>query len=126
VSVSRVRETTVRFGPRFLDRVFSANEQEDCAAKVNPYQSFAARFAAKEACLKALGTGATRGLRLRDVEVRIDACGAPHVRLHGLARKRLGGGRISVSLSHSGDWAIAQAVVLTGPEGYDGSTTPQS
>ena len=107
IEVSRIRAAleNPRTGARFRARVFTAGETTYCGQRRNGHESFAARFAAKEAMMKALG----RALEWREIEV---ACtdGPPTVRLHGRAREHaeaLGIRHISLSLSHTADMAIA-------------------
>lgn len=101
-------------GHRFRERVFTAGELEECRMRRDEAQALAARFAAKEACLKALGTGWRRGLSFRDVEVVRTDGGAPAIRLGGEAatRARERGVRVvHVSLTHEPGLAAA-AVIL--------------
>lgn len=109
VRTERIAAACVRFGERFLNRCFSPGEQAACAGVP---ARLAARYAAKEAIVKALGTG-LRGFAWRDVEIGADALGRPTVALHGgaanLATAR-GIVRWDLSLSHDGDYAIAFAV----------------
>ena len=99
--------------PAFVDRVYTAAEVAYCRAHRVSAPRFAGRFAAKEAVLKALGTGLARGMRWQDVEIVAGPRGEPVVRLHGataaLARRR-GLRAIHLSLSHEGDYALACAV----------------
>jgi len=117
VEITRIGEVLGRRGERFRARVFTAGEIEYCEQRGSPLASYAARFAAKEAAMKALGTGWAGGIGWRDVEiVRLEG-GKPAIKLAGRAEQRfaeLGAVRVHVSLSHSGDLAIAQ-VVLEGP-----------
>ena len=106
-------------GPRFRARVFTEAEQAYCEARNRGrFASYAARFAAKEAAMKALGTGWSNGLGWRDFEVVCDADGRPSLALHGaasaLARRR-GMGRWLVALSHDGGAAVASVVVEGAP-----------
>lgn len=116
LEVRRVRRALEAHGGRFEDRVFTEGEMEDCRGREDLAQALGARFAAKEACLKALGTGWSQGLSFRQVEVvRLDG-GKPGVRLHGKARERalaLGVRAIHVSLTHQPGVAAA-VVVLEG------------
>ena len=110
IEISRVREVLERYGQRFLDRVFTHGETEYCRGRA---PNLAARFAAKEATMKALGTG-VRGVGWKDIEVVRASSGAPSVELHGRAEQRarqLGVKEISLSLSHSREYAIAFVVV---------------
>jgi holo-[acyl-carrier protein] synthase len=100
----------------FEARVFTEGESAACAARGDRVQAPAARFAAKEACLKALGTGWAGGLGFRQVEVVRESSGSPAMRLHGAAAARaasLGVTRIHVSLTHQAS-AAAAVVVLEG------------
>lgn len=114
IEVYRIRETIERT-PRFLERVFTEDEREYCAAKgAGSAQSFAARFAAKEAFLKAIRTGWRGEITWQNVEVVVDEEGAPSLLITGEARKildRLGANRIHLSLSHTNEHATAQVVL---------------
>ncbi len=102
--------------PGFAERVFDAIEIRDCGAGPQGPLRFAARFAAKEAFFKALGTGWGQGVGWKDVAVRRDGEGPPSLEVTGVARRKaaaLGARRTHVSLSHSGDYAVA-VVVLEG------------
>ena len=109
--------------PLFISRCYTDKEIEYCLSKVNPKaraESFAARFAAKEAVAKALGTGImTKGIGLTDIEIINNDMGAPLVRLFGRAEKEaktLDVFSISLSLSHDGDYATAFCSMLAGKE----------
>ena len=113
VGVERMRGVLARRGDRFVRRVFSDQEAQYCRSCAHPAQRFAARFAAKEAVLKALGVGWQKGVGFGDVEVRVGELGAPLVELSGGAlelSRRLGVKRLLVSLSHDAGYAIAQVV----------------
>ena len=113
VEVERIRGIVERQGDRFLRRVFSDEELRYCRRCAHPEQRLATRFAAKEAVLKALGVGWSKGTRFRDVEVRANELGAPSVELHGRAleiSRSLGVERLHVSLSHDTRYAVAQVV----------------
>lgn len=110
IEIDRVRQVLERYGERFLQRVFTPGEIAYCRRRA---PNLAARFAAKEAAMKALGTG-VRGVGWRDIEVVRAASGAPGLRLHGrgLARaERLGVSETSLSMSHSREYAVAFVVV---------------
>ncbi len=116
VEVERIRESVARFGDRFLHRIFTEGERRYCAAKRTPEQSLAARFAAKEAAAKALGTGMSRGVAWHDLEV-VRAGGAPSLLLHGQAGElaaRLGISRSRLSLTHTQVYATAVALFEDG------------
>jgi holo-[acyl-carrier protein] synthase len=103
-----------RWGRRFLERVFTRDEIEYCEGRYAPAGSLAARFAAKEAFIKAVSGAVPGGIRYRDVEVVVDDRGAPRLRPHGPAKNALCGSGARVSLSHEGDLAVA--IVITCPE----------
>lgn len=110
VEVERVRILLARHGRAFLRRVFTAREVSWCSRRARPEVHYAARFAAKEAVLKALGTGWAEGLAFTQVEVRRARSGAPSVVLTGAARaraKKTGATRLHLSLSHDAGVAIA-------------------
>ncbi len=116
VETARMARVVEEHGDRLLERVFTPSERADCAARVDRVQALAARFAAKEACLKALGTGWARGLSFRQVEVVRDEAGRPSLHLAGPAAGRaqeMGVRRIHVSLTHQ-KGAAAAVVVLEG------------
>jgi holo-[acyl-carrier protein] synthase len=114
--VDRVREAIERHGLRFVERVFTAVEIAYVESKANKWERYAARFAAKEAAMKALGTGWDRGVTWRDVEIVNLADGCPTLALHGRAREIAEGKgctRTWVSLSHTRRQAVAQVVLET-------------
>ena len=116
VSIQRLRSTLERQGTRFLNRVFTPAEQEYCQSHRDPVPHYAARFAAKEALFKALGTGWAQGVSWLDAEVQRRNREAPALLLRGKTQKfsrALGTRSIHLSLSHSGDSAIA-TVILEG------------
>jgi holo-[acyl-carrier protein] synthase len=101
----------------FEARVFTEGESAECAARGDRVQALASRFAAKEACLKALGTGWSGGLGFRQIEVVREGSGRPSLRLHGAAAARaaaLGVTRIHVSLTHQASAAAAVVVLESG------------
>lgn len=123
VEIARVWAAIVRHKERFLERVFTPREIAQCSERM---ESLAARFAAKEATAKALGTGIWRhGIGWTDIEVVRLEHGAPSLHLHGAARERarqLGWSTWTVSLSHDRDRAIAFVVAMantTSPQGED-------
>ena len=113
--VARVAASIERFGERFLGRVYTPNEIAYCRSrKRSANQSFAARFAAKEAAMKALGTGWGKGVRWRDIEVARQPGGRPTIIFHGVAQERaerLGGRQISLSITHTGNFALAEVIL---------------
>jgi holo-[acyl-carrier protein] synthase len=112
--VPRVRQSIARFGDRFLRRIFTAGEIRYCDSKANRVERYAARFAAKEAAMKALGTGWGHGVRWRDCEVVRKPGGRPTIAFHGKAGEvaaRLGMKHAALSLSHTAEQAIAQVIL---------------
>ncbi len=112
--VDRVRVIMERYGDRFLQRIFTGNEIRYCSSKRNVAERLAARFAAKEAASKALGTGMRRGISWRQIEVGHAPGGRPTLLFSGEAARfaaRLAVRQISLSLSHTADHAIAQVIL---------------
>jgi phosphopantetheine--protein transferase-like protein len=108
IKVERIRASIERFGERFANRVLTANEQR--YVRMRP-ETFAGRWAAKEAVSKVLGLG-VRGIGWRDIEVERLPTGQPAIRLHGRAAARaeqLGMDRVAVSITHESDYAVAIA-----------------
>lgn len=111
--VDRIEAAIRRHGAPFLERLFTPAEVSYCERHKNKFERYAARFAAKEAAMKALGTGWTQGVRWRDIEVTREVTGKPTLRLTGAARQiaeRMGANNISVSITHSGNLALAQVI----------------
>jgi holo-[acyl-carrier protein] synthase len=111
--VDRIEAAIVRHGVSFTKRLYTPDEVEYCERFHNRYERYAARFAAKEAAMKALGTGWRHGVRWRDIEVAREASGKPTLRLAGVAREladRMGVRNISLSITHSGNLALAQVI----------------
>ena len=109
IEIPRIQQVLDRYGQRFLDRVFTPGEIAYCRGRA---PNLAGRFAAKEATMKALGTG-VRGVGWKDIEVIRAEGGAPSVKLHGRAKQRaerLRVGEISLSMSHSREYAVAFVV----------------
>lgn len=117
VEIGRIHDSVQRFGERFLNRVFTAAEQAYCLRKRRSAESLAARFAAKEAGAKALGTGISQGVHWLEIEVTREPGGRPALRFHGRAAAmaaRLGVARSALSLSHTSELAIASVVLEDG------------
>ena len=113
IEIERIRRALARY-ERFRDRCFTPDEQAYCESRPNPAQSYAGRFAGKEAVGKALGFGVARAFAWRDVE--IVGRPKPSVRLHGRVQawaRRLGAGEIDLSMTHSRELASATCVVET-------------
>ena len=109
IEISRVGRVLESFGQRFLDRVYTPGEIAYCRGRA---ANLAARFAAKEATMKALGTG-VKGVGWKDIEVVRQESGAPSIELHGRGKdraRRLGMVQIALSLSHSREYAVAFVV----------------
>jgi len=112
--VARIRAAIERHGDRFVNRVFTALEIAYCRRHKNGYERFAARFAAKEAAMKALGTGWRRGVTWRDLEVSNAASGRPQLKLSGKALElydAMGGQNIVVSLTHTLEYGLAEVII---------------
>ena len=112
--IPRVREVVARHGERFLHRVFTEVEIAYCTRHRDPVPSLAARFAAKEAAMKALGTGHSRGVLWKDIEVFREG-GPPQLRLTGGAARRfeaMGARRSLLTLTHAETLAMAQVLLL--------------
>ncbi|HKR28611.1 MAG TPA: holo-ACP synthase [Acidobacteriaceae bacterium] len=110
VEVDRIAHSIERFGERFLERIFTAEEIAYCRARAASAESFAARFAAKEAGAKALGTGIQHGVSWKELEVRRLPGQRPTLHLSGRARTiagQLGVQRVSLSLTHTKALAMA-------------------
>ena len=120
VRIPRLRVVVERWQERFLTRVFTEQELAYCRSRRDPVPHLAARFAAKEAALKALGTGLRLGVRWRELEVRRERGQAPTLVLSGRSREiglARGGRRMLVTLTHDGDYALAQAMLIDdGPD----------
>ncbi len=114
IEIARIERSIERFGARFLERVFTPAEIAYCQTKKNAAESFAARFAAKEAGAKALGTGISDGIAWPEIEVRREATGRPALHWSGRALERaeaMGVRRTSLSLTHAQEIALAVVVV---------------
>lgn len=114
VEILRFRKVMERLKDRFLSRVFTPGEQQFCKQHRDPVPHFAARFAAKEALFKALGTGWAKGVTWLNVEVQRERQDAPKIILHGEAQRlsnELGAQRVHLSLTHSDNWAIAMVIL---------------
>lgn len=112
--IPRVADMLTRYGDRFLRRVFTEGEIAYCTRRRDPSPHLAGRFAAKEACMKALGTGHSRGVLWKDIEV-VRAGGPPQLRLHGGAARRATQMNVQKSLltiTHSDALAMAQVLLL--------------
>lgn len=120
VDFPRIEDMVERHGERFLDRVFTASEQQYADSNKNRIEKLAGRFAAKEAVLKLVGTGWRGKIAWTDIEVVNTETGRPQVKLSGEVKKiadKLGITQISVSITHTANFAIASAVALAESNG---------
>ena len=111
--IDRIEQVLSRHGAAVLARLYTGREVAYCEAHKNKFERYAARFAAKEAAMKALGTGWSGGVRWRDIEVVNAPSGKPALRLEGVARQIADSLRvrnISLSLTHSGNLAVAHVI----------------
>ena len=114
IEIARIEKTIARYGDRFCQRIYLPNEIRYCRGKRNAAESFAARFAAKEAAAKALGTGIQAGVGWRDIEVVRAPGGRPTLLFHGRAAViagQLGARHASISLTHTQSYALAQVLL---------------
>jgi len=117
IDIRRIEQTLERFGPRFINRVFTDLEQRKSERRAARAATYAKRFAAKEACAKALGTGLKNGVFWRDMGVVNLPSGQPTLKLTGGAAKRLQeitpkGMKAEISLTLTDDYPLAQAIVI--------------
>ena len=117
-AIDRIESVVNRFGARFIDRIYTPAEQQRAQKRiVRIYSRYAQMFAAKEAAVKALGTGFRYGISWRDIEIRSDTLGKPFLNFHGMAKKKLTGlapkgfGAFS-EISFSDERDLAQAMVV--------------
>ena len=115
IEVDRVKKAIENGGVKFSEKVFTRDEIEYCESRnASKFQSYAARFAAKEAVSKAFGTGIGKNAAFNEIEIVKDSLGKPYVRLSGKAQEfyeSLGAAGISVSLSHCRAYAVAYATI---------------
>ena len=112
--ITRLGEAIKRHGRTFLERIFTPAEIAYCERHRDAVERYAARFAAKEATMKALGTGWGRGVRWRDIEVTRQPGGRPSIVLHGVAREHaehMGSRHVSLSITHTGNFALAEVIL---------------
>jgi holo-[acyl-carrier protein] synthase len=117
VEIERIQHSMDRYGARFLNRVYTPTEQAYCLSKRRAAESFAARFAAKEAGAKALGTGISHGVSWLEIEVVRETSGRPNLCFHGRAAQiatRLGMVSASLSITHTGSLSAASVVIENG------------
>lgn len=128
LDIRRIERTLERFGERFCARVFSGLERERCEGRVNRSARYALRYAAKEACAKALGTGFREGVFWRDMQVENLPSGKPFLTLYGGARKRLDALTprdmlAEIELSLTDEYPFAHAVVVISAVPATGKTS---
>ncbi len=114
--IPRVADVIARHGERFLARIFTSAEIAYCQARRHAAQHFAARFAVKEAAMKALGTGFSQGVVWKDIEV-VRRDGPPQLQLHGAAAARfaaLGGRSSAITITHTDTLAMAHVILMGG------------
>lgn len=114
VEVDRLQKSVEKFGERFVNRLFTDNEIKYCQTKSNSYQHYTVRFAAKEALLKAIGTGLSAGMSWHQIEIMNDAQGKPSMITHGYCQKmlqKLAIKNLVLSLSHSRHYGIAVVIL---------------
>ena len=117
IDIKRIRRVLKKYGYRFKKRCFSDNEIERSDKRLNSIESYAKRYAAKEACAKALGTGLARGVFWKDIEVENNQYGKPFIKLHGKAKaifkniNKASNLQIELSLSDEKKYAIANVTI---------------
>ena len=117
IDINRIRRVIDKYGNRFKKRCFSISEIDRSEKRLNSVESYAKRYAAKEACSKALGTGLTRGVFWKDIEVENNQYGKPFVKLHGRAKEifknmnKISNTQIEISLSDEKKYAIANVTI---------------
>jgi holo-[acyl-carrier protein] synthase len=115
IEVSRIKNAALRWKENFLKRIFTDKELRYSRERTTSYEHLAARFAAKEAVLKALGNGLTNRVEWKDIEVWNDESGKPNVRLDGEVKKiakKFGASDIIISMSHTRTYAVANAILV--------------
>ena len=113
--VRRIREAVERYGERFVNRIFTDAEIAYVERKANKYERYAGRFAAKEAGMKAIGTGKSAGVLWRDIEVVRGRGGPPQLEFHGAARRhfdRLGATKALITITHTAQLAIVHVMLV--------------
>ena len=117
IDINRIRKVIDKYGNRFKKRCFSISEIERSEKRKNSVESYAKRYAAKEACAKALGTGLARGVFWKNIEVKNNQFGKPFIKLHGNAKEifknmnKTSNTKIEVSLSDEKKYAIANVII---------------
>jgi holo-[acyl-carrier protein] synthase len=112
--VPRIRASIERFGDKFIRRIYTATEIAYVERKANRFERYAARFAAKEAGMKAIGTGWRRGVTWQDFEVANLPSGKPTLRFHGVAAQfaaKLGVRNVALSITHTAEFGMAHVIL---------------
>ena len=112
IETERIRQAIARWGDHFLFRIFTPAEVTYCLEKEQAHYSFAARFAVKEAVIKAIGTGLTSNLRGTSIEIVNDRKGKAEVRLGERVKEVIGNKKILISMSHTHQYAVGEAIML--------------
>jgi len=116
IDINRIRKVILKYGDRFKTKCFHKTEINRSESKFNSVESYAKRYAAKEACAKALGTGLARGVFWKDIEIRNNKYGKPYIILHNKAKKFLNNNflknNIELSLSDEKEYAIANVIIF--------------
>ena len=113
IEISRIKNSIQKYSGKFEERVFTSKEIDYCRSKADPFKHFAARFAAKEAVLKSLGTGMAEGISWKDMEILNQESGQPVLSLSGKGRDifdSLNLSTIHISMTHDKQYAVAQAI----------------
>ncbi len=117
IDIKRIKKVVIKYGNRFKNKCFHHNEILKSESRYNSVESYSKRYAAKEACAKALGTGLAQGVFWKDIEIRNNQYGKPYIILHNRAKKimidnNLNMKNIEISLSDEKDFAIANVVIF--------------
>ena len=112
IEIDRIKNSIEKYGDRFLSKIYTPTEIEYCQSKVNKYQHFAARFAAKESVYKALATGWQEVLSWQEIEIFNEATGMPHVTMRGKLKEFLADDKsLKISISHSKNYVVSVAII---------------
>ncbi|MEO0092338.1 MAG: holo-ACP synthase [candidate division WOR-3 bacterium] len=111
IEVKRIRQALERFGDRFKNRIFTLTEQNFCESQKNKYLSYAARFAAKEAFSKALGTGLRGIISWQDINIIDDEKTPPKLEIRGRAKEILNNKKTLLSITHTNEYANAIVII---------------
>ncbi len=116
IEIERIRSSIEKYGEKFLNKMFTSAEQKYCLShKKDPAKNFAGRFAAKEAFVKALGTGFREGVSWLDIEILNDEKGKPQVSVSPKLTKQTKNSNFFISISHCRDYATAMVVITATP-----------